>query len=193
MLNYKDKRGNLIILSGPSAVGKGTVLRALLKDYDDICYSVSATTRQPRQGELDGKDYFFMSLNKFKKLIKEDEFIEWAEVHNNYYGTPRSYVEETLATGKDVILEIDIQGAKQVKESFDEGIFVFLAPPSLEELKSRINKRGTETQEAINTRMKNATKEIEEINKYDYLIINDKVASAVDKLKSIIIAERCKL
>ncbi|WP_018247272.1 guanylate kinase [Orenia marismortui] len=193
MLNYKDKRGNLIILSGPSAVGKGTVLRALLKDYDDICYSVSATTRQPRQGELDGKDYFFMSLNKFKKLIKEDEFIEWAEVHNNYYGTPKSYVEETLATGKDVILEIDIQGAKQVKESFDEGIFVFLAPPSLEELKSRINKRGTETQEAINTRMKNATKEIEEINKYDYLIINDKVASAVDKLKSIIIAERCKL
>ncbi len=193
MLKDIDTTGNLIILSGPSAVGKGTVLKALLEDYNNICYSVSATTRQPRLGEVDGKNYFFMSQLGFKKLIEEDEFIEWAEVHNNYYGTPRKYVQETLETGKDVILEIDIQGARQVKETFPEGVFVFLAPPSLEELKARIYKRGTETEAAIKTRMNNASKELEEIKSYDYLIINDQVDNAVNKLKSIIIAERCKI
>ncbi|WP_097018802.1 guanylate kinase [Orenia metallireducens] len=193
MLNNRENRGNLIILSGPSAVGKGTVLRALLEEYDEVCYSVSATTREPREGEIDGVHYFFMSQDEFRASIKNDEFIEWAKVHNNYYGTPRNYVEETLKSGKDVILEIDIQGARQVAESFSEGVFVFLAPPSMEELKSRIYKRGTETEDAIQTRMSNATKELEEIDRYDYLIINDEVENAVDKLKSIIIAERCKI
>jgi len=193
MLNNRENRGNLIILSGPSAVGKGTVLRALLEEYNDVCYSVSATTRKPREGEVDGVHYFFMSQDEFKDSIENDEFIEWAKVHNNYYGTPRHYVQETLKSGKDVILEIDIQGARQVAESFSEGVFVFLAPPSMEELKSRIYKRGTETEDVIQTRMSNATKELEEIDRYDYLIINDEVENAVNKLKSIIIAERCKI
>jgi guanylate kinase len=193
MLKTNENRGNLIILSGPSAVGKGTVLRALLEEYDDVCYSVSATTRKPRKGEVNGVHYFFMSQDKFKESIENNEFIEWAKVHNNYYGTPRNYVEDTLKSGKDVILEIDIQGARQVADSFSEGVFVFLAPPSMEELKSRIYKRGTETEDVIQTRMSNATKELEEIDRYDYLIINDEVENAVNKLKSIIIAERCKI
>ncbi|OCL28145.1 guanylate kinase [Orenia metallireducens] len=193
MLKTNENRGNLIILSGPSAVGKGTVLRALLEEYDDVCYSVSATTREPRKGEVNGVHYFFMSQDKFKESIENNEFIEWAKVHNNYYGTPRNYVEDTLKSGKDVILEIDIQGARQVADSFSEGVFVFLAPPSMEELKSRIYKRGTETEDVIQTRMSNATKELEEIDRYDYLIINDEVENAVNKLKSIIIAERCKI
>ncbi|MCK8818217.1 guanylate kinase [Natroniella sulfidigena] len=191
--NRGSQRGNLIVLSGPSAVGKGTVLSFLLEEYDDICYSVSATTREPREGEEDGIDYFFMSTKKFKSLIKKNEFIEWAKVHNNYYGTPKKYVEETLASGRDVILEIDIQGAKQVKDSFAEGIFVFLAPPSLDELESRIYGRGTESEKAIETRLENASKELKQVEEYDYLIINDQVEKAVKKLKAIIVAEKCKV
>ena len=194
--NYKEyisKKGNLIVLSGPSGVGKGTVLQALLKKYDNICYSISATTRAPREGEKDGVDYFFMDEKKFKTWIREDKFIEWAKVHNNYYGTPRSYVQETLASGKDVILEIDIQGAKQVKEKFAEGIFIFLAPPSLKELENRIYNRGTEKETEIETRLKNAKKELQEIKNYDYLLVNDIVKEAVEKLKSVIIANRCKI
>ncbi len=194
--NYKEyisKKGNLIVLSGPSGVGKGTVLQALLKKYDNICYSISATTRAPREGEKDGVDYFFMDEEKFKTWIVEDKFIEWAKVHNNYYGTPRSYVQETLASGKDVILEIDIQGAKQVKEKCAEGIFIFLAPPSLKELENRIYNRGTEKETEIETRLKNAKKELQEIKNYDYLLVNDIVKEAVEKLKSVIIANRCKI
>ncbi|WP_408955972.1 guanylate kinase [Natroniella sp. ANB-PHB2] len=194
-MKYKeeDRKGNLIVFSGPSAVGKGTVLNALLEDYKDISYSVSATTREARPGEEDGVDYFFMSTKKFKSLIKKNEFIEWAKVHNNYYGTPKKYVEETLANGRDVILEIDIQGAKQVRESFEEGIFVFLAPPSLDELESRIYSRGTESEKAIETRLENANQELKQIKEYDYLIINDRVKNAVKKLKAIILAEKCKI
>ncbi|GAB6100606.1 guanylate kinase [Halanaerocella petrolearia] len=188
-----EERGNLVVLSGPSGVGKGTVLAALLENYNDICYSISATTREPREGEKNGEDYFFMKKKEFESLVDKDEFLEWAKVHNNYYGTPIKYVEETLQSGKDVILEIDIQGAKQVREKFDEGIFVFLAPPSLEELEDRITKRGTESKEAINTRMKNAKDELEERKHYDYLIVNDEVEKAVNKLEAVIIAERCKL
>ncbi|WP_027340741.1 guanylate kinase [Halonatronum saccharophilum] len=193
MLNSKNNKGNLIVLSGPSAVGKGTVLRSLLQDYNDISYSVSATTRKPREGEVDGIDYFFMSKDKFKNLVDDGEFIEWAKVHNNYYGTPKNYVKETLAKGKDVILEIDIQGAKQVRDNFSGGVFVFLAPPSLEDLKDRITKRGTESDSVIDLRMENATKELEEAKNYDYLIVNDEVDRAVDKLRSVIIAQRCMI
>lgn len=194
--NYKQhisNEGNLIVLSGPSGVGKGTVLKALLKKYDNICYSISATTRPPREDEKDGVDYFFMDEDKFKTWIKEDKFIEWAKVHNNYYGTPRSYVQETLASGKDVILEIDIQGAKQVKERCEDGIFIFLAPPSLEELENRIYNRGTEGEDDIQVRLKNAKKELQEIENYDYLVVNDIVKEAVERLKSVIIANRCKI
>lgn len=188
-----SQRGNLIILSGPSAVGKGTVIEALMEEYQDVSYSTSVTTRLPRPEEEDGEDYFFVSKKRFNEMVENDEFIEWAKVHGNYYGTPKSYVEDTLAEGQDVILEIDIQGAVQVKKKYKEGVFVFLAPPSLKELKSRIHKRGTDSQKAIEVRMENATQEMEKAEDYDYIIVNDEVTKAVKKLKSIIIAERCKV
>ncbi|KXS43332.1 MULTISPECIES: guanylate kinase [unclassified Candidatus Frackibacter] len=188
-----SEKGKLIILSGPSAVGKGTVIEALMAEYQDIAYSISATTRKPRSGEKDGVDYFFLSEKEFKQKIKEDEFIEWAEVHGNYYGTPKDYVEDTMAKGQDVILEIDIQGAAQVKDKYAEEVFIFLAPPSLKELESRIHKRGTDSKEAIEVRMENATEEMEKAENYDYMIVNDKVEKAVEQLKAIIIAERCKI
>ncbi|GAB6137501.1 guanylate kinase [Halanaerobaculum tunisiense] len=188
-----NKEGNLIILSGPSGVGKGTVLDALLEKYDDIYYSISATTRRPREGEIDGEDYFFMSPDQFETQVNQEEFLEWAKVHNNYYGTPKNYVQNKLQAGSDVILEIDIQGAQQVKERFKGGVFIFLAPPSLEELKKRISRRGTESKEAMETRLQNAQEELAEKEKYDYLVVNDKLAEAVEKIKAIIIAERCKL
>lgn len=193
MKEQQDQRGNLIILSGPSGVGKGTVLSALMKDYDDIHYSVSATTRKPRVGEKNGDDYYFMSEDKFESLVEKDEFLEWAEVHNNYYGTPKKYVEENLDQGEDVILEIDIQGAQQIKDKYPDGVFIFLLPPSLEELKARIHHRGTETEEAIKTRMKNAEKEMNKVENYDYAVINEQIEEAINKLKAIIIAERCKI
>ena len=187
------QKGNLIILSGPSGVGKGTILKELLKDYVDICYSISTTTRQAREGEEDGVDYFFITEDKFKSLVQEDEFIEWAKVHNNYYGTPKKYVEKKLKQGQDVILEIDTQGAKQLKKDYDKGVFIFLAPPSLVELKNRLYKRGTESQAVIKTRLDNAKKELADIEQYDYLIVNDKIEQAVEELKSVIIAERCRI
>jgi guanylate kinase len=193
MFDSQDKRGNLIILSGPSAVGKGTILSQLMDNYDDINYSVSATTREARSGEENGTDYYFMSEKNFKSLVEDDQFLEWAQVHDNYYGTPKKYVEETLNQGEDVILEIDIQGAAQIKSKYPEGIFIFLLPPSLEELKDRIYQRGTETEEAIKTRLKNAEKEMSKVKDYDYAIVNDQIKTAVNKVKSVIIAERCKI
>ncbi|ADL12961.1 guanylate kinase [Acetohalobium arabaticum] len=189
----KSEEGKLIILSGPSAVGKGTVITALMDEYQDISYSVSVTTRQPRVDEEDGVDYFFVSETEFKEMIDNDEFIEWAKVHENYYGTPKKCVEDTLASGQDVILEIDIQGAAQVKKSYQQGVFIFLAPPSLEELEARIQKRGTDSQKAIEVRMENATEEMERAENYDYIVVNDEVEEAVEKVKSVIIAERCKV
>ncbi|MGM0501163.1 MAG: guanylate kinase [Bacillota bacterium] len=193
MFQQGNERGNLIILSGPSGVGKGTILSALMDDYDDIHYSVSATTREARAGEENGEDYYFLAEDKFKALVEQGEFLEWAQVHNNYYGTPIKYVKENLEQGEDVILEIDIQGAEQIKEKELEAIFVFILPPSLEELKSRIYHRGTETEEAIKTRLKNAEKEISKVQEYDYAIVNDDIDASVQKLKSIIIAERCRV
>lgn len=189
----KSEEGKLIILSGPSAVGKGTVITALMDEYQDISYSVSVTTRQPRVDEEDGVDYFFVSEAEFREMIDNDEFIEWAKVHENYYGTPKKYVEDTLAAGQDVILEIDIQGAVQVKKRYQQGVFIFLAPPSLEELEARIQKRGTDSQKAIEVRMENATEEMERAENYDYIVVNDEVDGAVERVKSIIIAERCKV
>ncbi|MBM7623295.1 guanylate kinase [Sporohalobacter salinus] len=189
----KSEKGKLIILSGPSAVGKGTVLTSLMADYQNISYSVSATTRPPRVNEEDGTDYFFVSEEEFKEMIEDDEFIEWAKVHGNYYGTPKKYVEDTLEAGQDVILEIDIQGAAQVKEKYQQGVFIFLAPPSLEELEVRIQKRGVDSKETMEIRMKNATEEMKRAKNYDYIVVNDEIDEAVEKVKSIIIAERCKV
>jgi len=185
-------RGILFVLSGPSGVGKGTVLDSLMEDYKDINYSVSATTREPREGEVDGVDYFFVSMEKFNKMKKNDQFLEYACVHGNYYGTPRDYVDECLDKGEDIILEIDIQGAKQIKEKFEDAVYIFLLPPNYEELKNRLEKRDSETEESLKTRLKNASEEISEMENYDYRIINDKIKDTVEKVKEVIKKEREK-
>jgi guanylate kinase len=185
-------KGILFVLSGPSGVGKGTVLDYLMEDYKDINYSVSATTREPREGEVDGLDYFFISKEKFDQMKKEDKFLETARVHGNYYGTPRSYVDDCLERGEDIILEIDIQGAKQIKEKFDEAVYIFLLPPNYEELKNRLEKRDSETEESLKTRLKNASEEISEMENYDYRIVNDVIADTVEEVKKVIKKERDK-
>ncbi len=186
-------KGNLIILSGPSGVGKSTVCRALLAQSNNLVLSISATTRQPRPGELAGREYFFYSPEKFAEALKQNAFLEWAEVFGNYYGTPRAYVEKVLAQGQDCLLEIDVQGALQVKAQWPEGIFVFLVPPSQEELKKRITLRATENEVERQKRLNQAQIELSYLSEYDYLVVNDDLAAAVKKLQAIIIAERCRL
>lgn len=187
------RQGLLFVFSGPSGVGKGTVLEKLLHDFGEVEYSISATTRGRRQGEVEGQDYFFLSKEDFFKKVEQEKFIEWAKVHNNYYGTPRDYVEKTMSEGKDVILEIDIQGARQVKKLYQDAVYIFLSPPSLKELEKRLNKRGSENENDKLVRIQNAMMEMQEKINYDYEIINDLVDKAADKLKAIIIAERCRI
>ena len=186
-------RGLLIVLSGPSGVGKGTVCTALRSRVPELVYSVSATTRSPRLGEVNGVNYFFKSREQFMDMIDNDQLLEYAEYVGNYYGTPRDFVEETLASGKDIILEIEVQGALKVKEKFPEGIFVFLMPPSLDELKDRIQGRGTESQATIDHRMSVAVDEINLLQHYDYAVVNDEINLACERIQSIIIAEHCKV
>jgi len=186
------QKGLLIVLSGPSGVGKGTVCIALRQEQDDIIYSVSATTRSPRKEEIDGKNYFFKTREAFEEMIKHDQLLEWAEYVGNYYGTPRKFVEETIQQGKDVILEIEIQGALQVKEKYPEGIFIFLVPPTLAELKNRILNRGSETADSLLKRMNVAKDELRMMKHYDYLVVNDEVSKAVKRIQAIIAAERLK-
>ncbi|WP_339227642.1 guanylate kinase [Oceanobacillus sp. FSL K6-2867] len=187
-----EEKGILFILSGPSGVGKGTVRKKLFEEASKLQYSISMTTRNIRPGEVDGVDYFYKSVEEFEKLIEENQLLEYAKYVSNYYGTPRKYVEETLAKGQDVFLEIEVQGALQVKENFPEGVFIFLFPPSLEELKNRIVNRGTESQELVINRLKEARKEIEMMDAYDYVVVNDRVEHAVDKVKAIIKSEHLK-
>lgn len=188
-------KGLLIVVSGPSGAGKGTVCKALLDKKTDLWVSVSATTRNPRVGEEHGKNYYFISKEEFEKKIKADEFLEYAQVYGNYYGTPKSKIFELLEEGRDVLLEIDIQGALQVKEAYEEGVFIFILPPSMEELYNRILNRGSESPESLNTRMKSAYEEINFISKYNYAVINynDKIDDTVSKIESIIIAEKCRV
>ncbi|MGE8204139.1 guanylate kinase [Heyndrickxia sp. NPDC080065] len=187
------EKGLLIVLSGPSGVGKGTVRKAIFSQGNTkFEYSISMTTRKPREGEVDGVDYFFKSREEFEALIKQDKLLEYAEYVGNYYGTPIDYVKDTLDSGKDVFLEIEVQGAKQVREKFPEGLFIFLAPPSLSELQSRIVTRGTESDDLINNRMKEARKEIELMSLYDYVVENDKVEAACERINSIVQAEHCR-
>lgn len=186
------KKGLLIVISGPSGTGKGTICKELMKN-NNFWFSVSSTTRDPREGEIQGESYYFMDKEKFEDNIKENDFLEYAKVYDNYYGTPKSKVIEMLDKGKDVILEIDIQGALQVKENYKEGIFIFLLPPSMEELKNRIINRGTETEESIMKRFKSAYKEINYVSKYNYAVVNDQINDAVKKIQSIIVAEKCRV
>ncbi|NIK10732.1 guanylate kinase [Alkalibacillus sp. S2W] len=188
----KDEKGILFILSGPSGVGKGTVRKALFDQDPALAYSISVTTRNPREGEEDGVDYFFKTKEEVKKMIEHNQLIEYAEYVGNYYGTPKTYVEETLAQGRDVFLEIEVKGALQVKENFPEGVFIFLFPPSLEELKNRIINRGTEDQSIVSNRLYEAKKEIEMMDAYDYVVVNDDINSAVRRIESIVESEHCK-
>ena len=188
------KRGLLIVLSGPSGVGKGTVRAAIFsKEEQKFVYSISATTRLPRTGETDGVDYFFKTREEFEQMIQNKQLLEYAEYVGNYYGTPLEYVENTLATGKDVFLEIDVQGAIQVRDLMPDGVFIFLTPPDLNELESRIVNRGTDSDEVIAKRMKTAREELELMKYYDYSVVNDTVDNAVQKIEAIIQTEHLRI
>lgn len=187
------KKGLLLVVSGPSGAGKGTICKELLKNNPQIRVSISATTRKPRAGEEDGVNYFFMSKDDFHHMKEENKFLEYANVYDNYYGTPRKYVMDNLQKGNDVLLEIDIVGALQIKERFKDAVFIFILPPSLEELKNRIVGRGTESQSDIEKRYGAAISEIKQVIKYDYAVINSNVLEAVEDIEAIIRAEKCKV
>lgn len=186
-------KGLLIVLSGPSGTGKGTVCKALLKKRKDISLSVSCTTRTPRPGETDGVSYFFKSREEFESLIKQNEFLEYADVFSNYYGTPKSFVDAEIEQGKDVLLEIDVQGALKVKAAYPQGVYIFLVPPSMEELENRIRSRGTETAEQIEARLGKASAEMKLMRKYDYRIVNENVDDVVCRIEAIMTAEKLRV
>lgn len=188
-----NKEGILIVVSGFSGAGKGTIMKALLERYDNYALSISATTRNPRPGEEEGKAYFFKTTEEFEKMIAKDDLIEYAMYVGNYYGTPKAYVEEQLCAGKDVILEIETQGALKVKEKFPNTLLLFVTPPSAEELRKRLEGRGTETREVIDGRMKRAIEEAEYMDQYDYLVVNDELDVCVEEMHHLIQGEheRC--
>lgn len=189
-----SKRGMLIVLSGPSGVGKGTVRKALFSQPgNDFQYSVSMTTRQPRPGEVNGKDYFFVSKEEFEQHIHEGQMLEYAKYVDNYYGTPLKYINDTLDEGKDVFLEIEVNGAMQVRSKCPDGVFIFLTPPDLMELRQRLIHRGTDSMEVINKRIHKAFGEIQMMQNYDYAVVNDQVDNAVTKIKDIIRSERLRV
>lgn len=185
-----EQTGVLIVLSGFSGAGKGTLVKELLRKYDEYALSISMTTRAPRPGERDGVEYFFTSREKFEETIVQNGLIEYALYCGNYYGTPRAYVEDQLAAGKNVILEIEIQGALKIKEKYPESLLVFVTPPNAEELKRRLEGRGTESAEVIAQRLARATEESEGIEAYDYIIVNDKLEECVEELHRLVEASR---
>lgn len=182
--------GLLVVMSGFSGAGKGTLLKRLLNDYEEFVFSVSMTTRAPREGEVDGKDYFFVTKEKFEEEIEKDGFVEHATYCGNYYGTPKAYVEEQIKKGKSVILDIEVQGAMQIKEKYPDALMVFVIPPSIEVLLKRLRARGTETEEVIHRRIRQAKLESSQIGKYDYVVINDDLDTAVKEMRDIVLAQR---
>ena len=188
-----NPNGNLVVISGPSGAGKGTIVKALLDQYASIHYSVSATTRPPREGEVNGVNYWFVSREEFLHMREHDELLEWAEVYGNFYGTPRRRVMEAINRGHDIILEIDPQGAMKVKSGFPSAVFVYIMPPSPRELSRRIIGRGTETQDAIRQRLNSVVTELGYIHEYDYLVINDELTEATADVAAIIRAEKWRV
>lgn len=185
-------KGLLIVVTGPSAVGKGTICNALRQETPNLHWSVSCTTRKQRPGEVHGKDYFFIDEPEFRRRIEAGEMLEWAQVYSNFYGTPRQYVDEMIEAGNDIILDIDMQGARRVRDLYPGSVFVFVIPPSMETLRQRIAGRGTESEEAVRLRLEQAPKWIEEGLQYDYVIVNDELHAAVRHLRSIIQAEKSR-
>jgi len=186
------EKGRLIVISGPSGAGKSTVVFNAIGDRNDCCFSISVTTRQPRPGEEDGREYFFIDQDEFDRMVENDELLEHARYVNNSYGTPKAYVLKKLDEGFNVILDIEVQGARQVKQKMPDAITAFAVPPSLAELERRLRNRGTETEETIRARLDRARQEYQEADFYDYIIINDDVEKAADELSAIIDAERCR-
>lgn len=188
------QHGSLIVISGPSGVGKGTLVKAILDQFPDLTLSISMTTRVPRSGEVEGKNYFFTAKNDFEALIQEDAFLEYATYNQNYYGTPRAFIKEEIQSGRDVILEIDVQGAEQIRNNWTEPVIeIFVLPPSERDLRERLEKRQTENAAAIQQRLDQVAKEVTQLAYYDYFIINDGLEQAIDDLASIIQAERLKI
>ncbi|MBR4513258.1 MAG: guanylate kinase [Lachnospiraceae bacterium] len=186
-----EKKGLLIVVSGFSGAGKGTVVKKLVEDYG-YSLSVSATTRQPREGEVDGKDYYFKTVDEFRSLIDYNGFIEWAQYVDNYYGTPRKFVEEEMNAGRDVILEIEVQGAMNIKKQYKDAVLIFITAPSAEVLRDRLKGRGTESEEAIAKRLKRASEESEDMDFYEYIVVNDELDTCVQKVNSVILAKKCE-
>ena len=190
----QNRKGLLLVISGPAGVGKGTINISLISRNSDIRMSVSATTRSPRPGEIDGVHYFCKSEEEFQKMIEDGAFLEYMRVFNtHYYGTPKSFVEQELDEGRSVILEIDVQGAMRVKAAYPDAVLIFIAPPSMSELKSRLIHRGTESSEAIERRFETAYHEMELVDRYDYVVVNDILDLAIARTEDIIVAERCKV
>lgn len=186
------ERGKLIVISGPSGAGKSTVVFKAIAGREDVCFSTSVTTRAPRPGEIDGREYFFIDRERFDEMVARDELLEHAEYVTNCYGTPRSYVEEKLASGMNVLLDIEIQGARQVHEKMPEAVMIFIIPPTLEELRRRLEGRGTDSAEAIEGRLARARQEYREADFYEYIIVNDDADQAARELSAIMMAEHCR-
>lgn len=187
-----SQQGMMIVLSGPSGAGKGTLKNEYMKRHNNAVFSVSMTTRPPRPGEIDGTDYYFTNQAAFQSILANEGFLEWAQVHGEYYGTPKQFALNTLTENKDIVLDIDVQGALQVKKSYPQALMIFIIPPSVEILEQRLRRRGTETEEKIQRRLANAKKELSLMNQYDYVVINTTIEEAYQRLNAIITAEKCR-